>query len=190
MRAGLERRRRAGAGRPGRHLFSGLLKCGECGSSFTLASRTYYAYAGYLNGKACSDSIHVRRELIETRILDALRASLRDPTVISEATCRARKLLSERRTAQHIDQLRVVTMRAEIEHLADAIASGLCRRSPIPARRLADAEAELSRLEEAAAKPYQVVQIAPGLPERLRAAVERLDRTFCGPPTPNALGGR
>jgi site-specific DNA recombinase len=46
VRGGL-RKRRGGAGRPGKYLLTGLLTCGVCGASFVMRNRAFYACAAW-----------------------------------------------------------------------------------------------------------------------------------------------
>src|ERR1017187_7744634 len=68
VRGGL-RQRAPGAGRPAKHLFSGLLSCGVCDASFVLRNRTAYACASYWNGAACTNSINVSRSVVQDVML-------------------------------------------------------------------------------------------------------------------------
>jgi hypothetical protein len=42
----------------GHYLFSGLLRCSECGGNYTLLNNRTYSCAGYLNGRVCSNNRH------------------------------------------------------------------------------------------------------------------------------------
>ena len=89
-----------------------------------------------------------------------------------------RKSPAERSKTPQVDRKRLTELRAEVVNLAEAVAGGLLRRSPSLARRLADAEAELANLEEAATRPAEVQRVVPHLTERFRAAVDRFDVTL------------
>ena len=73
-----------GSGAPPRYLLSGLLRCGVCGASFVLTNITRYQCASHVNGRACTNRISVKRDLVEDRIVDTIRADLSDPDVIAE----------------------------------------------------------------------------------------------------------
>lgn len=53
---------RSGNGQRARHLLSGLIKCGVCGSSFTLAGKDYYRCAGQRERGTCTNATSVRRK--------------------------------------------------------------------------------------------------------------------------------
>jgi site-specific DNA recombinase len=58
-----------------RYLLSGLLRCGECGSSVTACDARNYGCGGFLNGgpHICGTHFHrIRRELLDTKILESL----------------------------------------------------------------------------------------------------------------------
>lgn len=71
------------ARRPG-YLFSGLLKCDCCGSSYTLINKTRYGCSGARNkGKAiCTNRVTILREMVEERVLTGLRDSLLHPKLL------------------------------------------------------------------------------------------------------------
>ena len=65
IKAGLSRDAARRTGRDGRFLFSGLLKCGDCGRNFVISGRDHYACAGRVNG---GESVSARtRERRATR---------------------------------------------------------------------------------------------------------------------------
>jgi site-specific DNA recombinase len=171
-------RRAPGGGRTARYLLSGMLRCGICDATFTLANADRYQCASHVNGRACSNTLSVRRSLVEARILDSVRADLQDGRLVAEVERRFRHVMKARR-APKIDTARVTELQREIANIADAIAGGLLRSSPALAQRLASAEAELARLETAA-KPQasRVARIAPNVAEHYRALVGRLDETL------------
>jgi site-specific DNA recombinase len=60
-------------------LLSGLLICDACSAHYTIANQTSYGCSSYNNGRACSNSIKVRRERIESILLDPIRKELLSP---------------------------------------------------------------------------------------------------------------
>jgi DNA invertase Pin-like site-specific DNA recombinase len=170
------RKRAPGAGRPARYLFSGMLRCGLCGASFTLANKERYQCASHLNGRACENTISVRRSIVESRILDTLKSDLLNPSVIAEVEKRVRREI--KRQDIHVDNnSRILELEAEIENLADAIASGLLKSSPALAQRLSKAEDGLKRLR-AAQKPAPTTKMVPRVGERYRALVSKLEASL------------
>lgn len=170
------RRRAPGGGRPARHLLSGLLRCGACGAAFVLANRERYQCSSHVNGGACSNRLSVRKSLVESRVIDTVRADLSDPEFIAEFERALRRALSKPPAAPDHRE-RITHLRQEVANLTDAIAQGLLRGSPALASRLMAAEAELSR-REAEAQPAKVRNIAPNVRERCLGIVRRLEETL------------
>src|SRR5688572_14458576 len=140
VKAGLSRKA-AATGREPRHLFSGWLTCGLCGARFTLVNRRSYACASHVNGLACSNTLHVRRDLVESRLLAGIRKSLGRPEIAAEI---------ERR-------VRSAGLRTEVENLVNAIAQGGLRNSPALGRTLRELEADLKALESGPAANQVVI---------------------------------
>jgi hypothetical protein len=63
-------------GRVGHYLFSGLLRCSECGGNYSLLNNRTYACAGYMNGRICSNNHYAKRELLEELLLADIRKGL------------------------------------------------------------------------------------------------------------------
>src|SRR5208282_5147359 len=72
------------------YLFSGLLKCGLCGSNLIIASgggkKAKYVCSGYFNRGICSNNLYIRQDELEERLLGKLRAELLQPESIGFAT--------------------------------------------------------------------------------------------------------
>jgi site-specific DNA recombinase len=172
---GALRRNSAGQGRAPRHLLSGLLRCGVCDARFTVADARAYACASYLNGHACSNNIRVRRRWAEERILDSVKADLRDPAVVTEIERRMARAMAAEKPKAASGQ-RIADLQRQIGNLTDAIASGALKGSPALATRLADAEAELQRLQAEQSRAVPAVAcIAPKVAERYLEIVGRLE---------------
>jgi site-specific DNA recombinase len=59
-----------------RYLFSGLTKCGVCGSGFVLKSRNRLSCFGASEKGICSNRLTIRRDEVEARVLHALQEKL------------------------------------------------------------------------------------------------------------------
>ena len=59
-----------------KYLFSGLIKCGICESSFTMFSKDRLACAGATNRGTCSNTKSIRRDEVERRVLKAMEERL------------------------------------------------------------------------------------------------------------------
>src|SRR5689334_10161882 len=62
-----------------RTLLSGLLFCGSCGGGYTAMSKERYSCANHYRRGTCDNGHTVRREAIETRVLDGLKEKLIAP---------------------------------------------------------------------------------------------------------------
>jgi len=148
VRGGL-RQRAPGAGRPARHLFSGLLSCAVCEAAFVLRNRTCYCCATHWNGLACSNVINVSRDLVRDVMLAGIREDLRDPAITDEIERRfAAALRRQHQPATATDHKRIAQLQTEIDNATTAIMSGLL--SPALRARLETAEVELARLQSQA----------------------------------------
>ena len=71
------------------YLFSGLLKCGVCGSNLIIASgggkKPKYVCSGYFNRGTCSNKLYIRQDELEERLLSKFRAELLQPEEIEFA---------------------------------------------------------------------------------------------------------
>ena len=127
-------------GRAARYLFSTLIKCGVCGSNYVMADGTKYACSGFVNGHVCTNGIRVRRDVLEERLLKAIKDELLTDAAVDEFRRRVTKAL--RRPDPNLARRRKLDV--EIGKLTDAIAQGLI--SPAVVQRLKVAEAELGGL--------------------------------------------
>ena len=62
-----------------KYLFSGLMKCGRCGGSYTKISVNLFGCATARNKGTCDNRLNVRRDTLEEQLLDCLRSKLMDP---------------------------------------------------------------------------------------------------------------
>lgn len=59
-----------------RHLLSGLIKCAACGSSYVISGKDYYRCASQKERGTCSNTVAIRKTIIEPATLAALRGDL------------------------------------------------------------------------------------------------------------------
>jgi site-specific DNA recombinase len=73
------------------YLFSGLLKCGECGANLIVGTgggthkHKKYVCANYFNRGTCENDLYIRRDVLEERLLGRLQSELLRPEVIDYA---------------------------------------------------------------------------------------------------------
>lgn len=180
VKAGLSRKQ-AASGRVPRYLFSGWLVCGCCGSRFTLVNRRSYGCASYINGKACSNSLTVRRELVESRLLAGIREALSAEDVAVEVERRVRGALADRRRKKP-DTKRIALLHGQVENLVTAIANGGLRASPALGRRLREVEQELDGITRQANAAPVAVPLVTDIRARFERLLERLPQALLTQP--------
>jgi site-specific DNA recombinase len=159
-----------GLGRAPRYLFSGLLKCDRCGSSYVVADRYSYVCSGYINGRICTNSRRARRRGLDDLLLGAIKRDLLSDESVAEFKRRLRRALAARPDP---NTKRRARLEAEVTHIINAIAKGLM--SPALARRLQDSEAALTALQIGTVTPTDdLLQALPRAVERYQRMVERL----------------
>jgi site-specific DNA recombinase len=73
------------------YLFSGLLKCGHCASNLSILTgggthrHPKYVCTGYFNRGVCQNSLYIRRDELEERLLANLQSDLLKPAVVDFA---------------------------------------------------------------------------------------------------------
>jgi hypothetical protein len=72
------------------------MKCDVCGSSYVIADGRSYACSGYLDGRICSNKIRVRRQVVEDRLLAAIKRDMLTDGAIAEFKRRLRRALDRR----------------------------------------------------------------------------------------------
>ncbi|MET0984301.1 MAG: hypothetical protein ABW034_02730 [Steroidobacteraceae bacterium] len=80
-------------------------------------------------GAACKNAIRVRKTLVESRVLDSVKADLRDPQIIAEVEKPVRRALAARPSKPDASKKRAAQLEKEIANLADAIVGGLLKAS-------------------------------------------------------------
>ena len=172
---------RTGAGP--KFLLSSLLRCGHCGSSYAIAGREVYACSGHTSGGAalCANDARLARSVVEREVVAGIKVEMRSPTVIMEICKRVRAALRAKAPKAPDNTARIAKLRAEVDNLADAVASGALRASPTLANRLATAEAELQQLQDAAVQApakTDITRLLVDLPARAERAVDELELTL------------
>ncbi len=169
MRNGLKRYR----GRDPIHLFSGLLKCTECGSNLGMADTRAYCCFGYINGRICSNDIRVRRQIVEARLLEGIKQDLLTDRAIGEFKCRVMKACKTPDTRQR----RRDELQAEISRYLDAVAAGLM--SATIKKRIEVAELALAEPagDGEVIDAREILALLPSLIERYRGIVADLGST-------------
>ncbi|MGV1833075.1 recombinase family protein [Agrobacterium vitis] len=67
-----------------KYLFSGLTKCSRCGGGYSAISATLIGCSTARNKGTCDNRVNIRRDELESRVLNALRNRLLDPAIFAE----------------------------------------------------------------------------------------------------------
>lgn len=171
------------AGRTGRgpgYLFSGLMRCAICGSTFVMADRAHYACAGRINGGAaiCTNDARIRRDKVETGLLAEIKERAEAPEVLEQLTLRVRMQLREQEASRPDFAVRTRKLEQQIENLADAIGDGGLHTSRALGQRLQAAERELEALKGASVHSPQaeIERLIPRLADRWRQFVASFEK--------------
>jgi site-specific DNA recombinase len=155
------------------YLFSGLLKCGECGANLIIATgggthrHPKYACSRRFNRGGCGNDLYIRRDDLEDLLLGKLQSEILKPEVVNYAIMEFRKQLEE-----------------ALDSLSDDLAEIRQRKTRLDAevRRLVAAVAESghskSLLDEIARKESELQGITDRLlsasPESIESRIEEI----------------
>jgi site-specific DNA recombinase len=126
-----------------KYLFSGILKCADCGASLVMANAQKYACGSHVNGgpHACAHSRRYNREFAEDVLLQTIQHRLLTPERVARFTQRLRA----RPAAAPVDPAaRIRALDAQIDRYIEAIGAGAF--SPALRAKLEAAEAEKARV--------------------------------------------
>jgi DNA invertase Pin-like site-specific DNA recombinase len=142
------------------YLFSGMMRCGVCGGSFTVVGgKAPYVYYGCRNRRfrqACTSRTGIRRERLEQQLVAAISANLLEPRLEDE---RAREFTSQLNAAIELEEKlareaelnrpKLEGERSELESQARNLVEAISKHgiSPFISAQLATAEARLAEIE-------------------------------------------
>lgn len=140
-RAQSEKKRRGGshaspAVKP-RHLLSGLIKCGHCGSSYTVAGSDkvgkFMRCSRMRETGTCDNTTLIRMDRLEARVIEAMEKQLAAPDVVA-AYVRAHHRMAKEHLGQASQvkrqlQKELAGVEAECRNIVDAIAKSKAARS-------------------------------------------------------------
>ena len=162
-----------------RYLFSGLMHCGACDGGFSKVSKDHFGCSTARNKgpTACTNLRTIRRDRLESVVLDGLRERLMDPVLFQEFaaafTAEWNRLQGVTSHDHEARQAELQRARQQIERLIDAITEG----TPAAAvhDRLAAVEQKRLVLEaEVAHAVAPAPRLHPNLAEVYRAKVATL----------------
>ena len=166
-----------------RHLLSGLIRCGCCGSNYTISGKDYYRCAGHKERGTCVNTVSVRKEPLEPATMAILQHGL-----LTEKHARLFVEEFDREMARLArgDDYRNETARVRPRQIESELASlyqNLLARLATAAVRamIEEREAEKLRLEASVgtrAKPMAQILPHPALLELFARKVEALRVTL------------
>jgi site-specific DNA recombinase len=82
------------------YLLSGLLTCGFCGGGFSKISKSHYGCSTARNKGTCDNLLTIRRDALETKVLDGLKHQLMQPEMVTTFVQEFLKEVNRQRAAQ------------------------------------------------------------------------------------------
>jgi site-specific DNA recombinase len=179
----LEIRRRAGDG-PGywdrrrpRYLFTGLMRCAACGGGIVHFNKAYIGCANARNKGTCDNKATMRREILESAVLDGLQNRLMEPArtrIFCEEYARAMNRLHAEHNAQRAtDEDALSKAERDLARLVQALLDGV----PASAVREKMAELEARRDElrsRLAASEDSGIRLHPNMAQYYRTQIAGL----------------
>jgi DNA invertase Pin-like site-specific DNA recombinase len=169
-----------------KHLFTGLIVCGGCGSPFASVGRTYLACSAARRQGTCSNKRGIPRTVLENLILDALTRHLMAPDLVKafiiEFHAELNRLNRERENGFALKRRALDETSRKLDGLIEAVADGL--RTPGLKAKLDELEQRKADLEaELTSAPLPAPRLHPNLAEIYRRKVENLHASLAAPET-------
>ena len=180
------------------YLFSGIMRCGLCGGSFTVVGgKAPYVIYGCRNRRfrqACTSRPSIRRERLEQQLIAAISANLRDPRLEEERACEFTTQLNaaielEEKLARESETNRpkLEAERSELESQARNLVDAITKHgiSPFISAQLATTEARLAEIQRRLnAKPAMTLRRFSGAEVRefLRVESQHFSEALAGDP--------
>ena len=141
-----------------KYLFSGLTKCSCCGGGYSAISATLIGCSTARNKGTCDNRVNIRRDELESRVLNALRTRLVDPELFAHFcevfTQEMNRLRMEGRASIASSEAELTKINRELEkildlYLSDALSVEMVKeRSKKLEARKADLELFLAEADE------------------------------------------
>jgi site-specific DNA recombinase len=172
-----------------KHLFSGLLRCACCGGSYTMISKDLLGCGTARTKGTCSNRLNIRRDELETSVLDGLRHHLMEPALFrefcEEFTREVNRLRMEERASLASTRSEASRIERELERLLNVICgSDDVEASKRLARKMADLEGRKEELDHrlgSAEKPAPLLH--PSLAQIYRERISSLSEALGRPDT-------
>ena len=147
-------------------LFSGLLKCGECGGPYTISGKDRYTCSTRRSKGTCSNALSITRPVIEERILSGLKDRLMAPELVAvfieEFTTEINRNASEAERDRRDLERDSVSNAKKIDAILKAIEDGMY--TPSMKARMEELEARKLELRAVLdAPPQSTLRIHPNV---------------------------
>jgi hypothetical protein len=169
------------------YLLSGLLRCSECHAHYVLDSATHYACGSVKDGKACNNTIRVRRDVAERVILTPITDELLAPEVINEMAAEMRRyhaeLMAEAQSETAKRPTAVLELDSRIARLRDRLKGGDPDMTPDDLLAVIE-RAEVKREELLSLQPEakRHDKILHGLPRAAQQYRDQITKGLTGDP--------
>ncbi|WP_109614973.1 recombinase family protein [Pseudaminobacter salicylatoxidans] len=165
-----------------RYLFSGLTKCACCGGGYSAISASHIGCSTARNKGTCENRVNIRRDELESRVLNALRTRMLDPKIFAEFcdayTRETNRLRME--SSGHIDRAKaeIEKIDREVQKLMDLYLKDALSVDDVKERgdKLRARKAELSDFLVTADEPPPLLH--PNMALQYRKRVQQLYETL------------
>jgi site-specific DNA recombinase len=160
-----------------RYLFTGLMRCADCGGGIVHFNKVYIGCANARNKGTCDNKATMRRDALETAVLDGLQNRLMEPArtrIFCEEYARAMNRLHAEHNAQRTaDEDALNKAERHLARLVQALLDG------VPASAVREKMAELEERRDAlrsrlAASENAGVRLHPNMAEYYRTQIADL----------------
>ena len=167
-----------------KHLLTGKAYCGCCGGSLATIGQDYLACSAARNKGTCENGRGIRRNVVETLILDALKSRLMAPELVKEFSsafiAETNKMRAEAESGRVLVERDHASVCRKLTGLIDAIADGF--RAPGLQTQLDDLERRKADLERRLSEPHAPQpRLHPNLAEIYQARVTSLHDALADP---------
>lgn len=166
-----------------KHMFSGLVRCGCCGASYTVKNQDQLACAAHREKGTCTNSRTIRVGDLENRVLAGVQRRLLAPDAVAgflaEYHAEQKRLNAMNRQRSKEAEKRLIGIERQIANIVDAIANGVSTASM--RSKLLDLESDkenLGRELQAMAVAASIVEFHPAAVEAYRRKVSELQQAL------------
>ncbi|BCH29317.1 resolvase [Mesorhizobium sp. L-8-10] len=116
-----------------KHMFTSLVKCGCCGSGYTMISKDLLGCFGARNKGVCENRLNIRRDALEKSVLQGLHTHLMEPGLFkefcAEFTREVNRRRVERSTGLEAARRQLEKTEKQIRGIIEAIKEGMFQPS-------------------------------------------------------------